>query len=53
MKRGKKLLVQVKSGSSSFSRAQKLRLRQEAKRKGAKALLIRYRRGRFYSKIIY
>ena len=53
MKGGRKLLVQVKSGSSSFSRSQKSRLRRAAKSKGAKALLIRYKKGRIHSKIIY
>ncbi|MGQ9468909.1 MAG: hypothetical protein ACUVTD_03665 [Nitrososphaerales archaeon] len=53
MKSGRKLLVQVKSGSSSFSSPQKSRLRRVAKSKGAKAILMRYKRGKIRSKIVY
>jgi len=53
MKGGRKLLVQVKSGRSSFGRSQKSRLRRVAKSKGAKAILMRYKRGKIHSKIVY
>lgn len=53
MKGGRKFLVQVKSGSSSLSSLEKSRLRRAAKSKGAKALIMRYKKGKIYSKIIY
>jgi len=53
LKRGRKALVQVKSGSSPFSRADRTRLRAAARSKGAKAYLMRVKRGQIQSKIVY
>jgi len=53
LKGGRKLLIQVKSGTASLSRAERARLRREAKKKGAKALLMKYEKGKVRSKIIY
>jgi Holliday junction resolvase len=53
LKSGKKLLVQVKSGSSHLDKKDKVRLRQVAKKKGAKALLIHVKGKKTHSKFIY
>jgi Holliday junction resolvase len=53
MKGGKKLFVQVKSGSASLSRTERTRLRRVAKKKGGKALLIKCKKGAIQSRIIY
>jgi len=53
MKGGRKLLVQVKSGSSSISRTGRLKLRKVARSKGAKALVMKYKRGKISSRIVY
>jgi len=53
LKGGRKSLIQVKSGSSSFSRADRTRLRAAARSKRAKAYLMRVKRGRITSRIVY
>lgn len=53
IRRGRKLLVQVKSGKSSLTGLERHRLRQVAKNKEAKALLMKYKRGKIHSQIIY
>ena len=50
---GRKTLVQVKRGSSPFTKADRARLRSAARNKGAKAYLMRVKRGRISSRIVY
>jgi Holliday junction resolvase len=53
MRGGRKLLVQVKSGTASASRSEVRKLRSAARRKSAKGMVIRVRGKRTRSKIIY
>jgi len=53
MRGGRKLLVQVKSGTASASRSEVRKLRSAARGKSAKGLVIRVRGKRTRSKIIY
>jgi Holliday junction resolvase len=53
MKSGKKLLVQVKSGTASASKEEVKRLRSSAKKKGAKALVMKVKGKNTKSKIVY
>jgi Holliday junction resolvase len=53
LKGGRKLLIQVKSGTSSLRRREKHRLRKVAKKKGAKALYMKVdNRGKISSKFV-
>lgn len=53
LKGGRKLLIQVKSGNASLSKAERTSLRRVAKKKRAKAFLMKYEKGKIRSKIIY
>jgi len=53
MRGGRKLLVQVKSGTASTSRSEVRKLRSAARGKGAKGLVIPVRGKRTRSQIIY
>lgn len=53
LKGGKKLLIQVKSGSASASRKEVRRLRAAAKSKSAKGLVMKVKKGKIKSKIVY
>lgn len=53
MKSGKKLLVQVKSGQSSASSEEIRKLRTAAKNKNAKALIMKYNKGKIKSRFVY
>jgi Holliday junction resolvase len=53
LKSGEKLLIQVKSGTSSLRRREKRRLRMAAKKKRAKALYMKVdNRGKISSKFV-
>jgi Holliday junction resolvase len=53
LKGGKKLLIQVKSGTSSLRRREKHRLQMAAKKKRAKALYMKVdNRGKISSKLV-
>jgi len=53
MKGGKKLLVQVKSGTASASNDEVKKLRSSAKKKAAKALVMKVNDKNIKSRIIY
>ncbi|MGB9896056.1 MAG: hypothetical protein ACPLN2_09190 [Thermoproteota archaeon] len=53
LKNGKKLLVQVKSGSSYLKKKDKAKLRQTARKKGAKALFVHIKGKKIRSKFVY
>ena len=53
LKGGRKLLVQVKSGTASASRKEIRGLRKAAKSKGAKALVMHVKGRKTKSKIVY
>jgi len=53
LKGGKKLLIQVKSGTATASRKEIRRLRRAAKSKGAKALIMKVKGKRIKSRFVY
>ncbi|RLG46482.1 MAG: hypothetical protein DRN90_06430 [Thermoproteota archaeon] len=52
LKSGRKMLIQVKKGSSTFSRKECRRLRREARKRGAIAALARYNRGKIIFRFV-